>query len=103
MLTAKAMPEMDNDQVKHAAAELDTWGDARGDVEKGSPGALAGSDSVPAERRIMSSHCAERSPVWMGLEDREGIGEILLPTSPLLPLLALVSFPSSLYRYFDGL
>jgi len=51
MLTAKVMPEIDNDQVKHVAAELDTWGDARGDVEKGSPGALgAGSDSVPPPR-----------------------------------------------------
>jgi len=42
----------------------------------------------------------------MGLGDREGIGEIPPLTSPLLLLLlllALVSFPSSLYQHFDGL
>jgi len=47
------MPEMDNDQAKRVAAKLHTRGDGKGDVEKGSPGALrTSSDSIPAERRI---------------------------------------------------
>jgi len=62
MLTAKVMPEIDNDQVKHVAAEPDTRGDARGDVEKGSPGAL-GPAVIAYPRRETNNEFALRGEV----------------------------------------
>lgn len=105
------MPKMDNDRVGHVVAELDAQDNARGDVERESPGtSRSGSDSVLAGRRIneftLRGEVASADGAPKGwqirlvrLEDRVGIGEIL----PLPSSLRLLSFSFFLYRHLDGL